>query len=215
MGGPRQASALGRLAPLTWSGRGAALHVASGLTGEAAQVAMRVDERSVNRPVGDPISLLLEALNPHQVPAVRPMTAAVLRGVQPDVGPPDWQDDAAWKGWWGPNAPFHTPTFVLTHRPRSPIEMAGGTTFHLLNAPPAEALDVAREAAVGQDVRIGGRPTVARDFIAAGLVDHVHLVQVCRSCSAVECGCGTASKRSRRTTTSSRSRHPAASPTSP
>ncbi len=45
-------------------------------------------------------------------------------------GPPGWQDDADWKGWWGPNPPFHTPIFVLTHRPRSPIEMAGGTTFH-------------------------------------------------------------------------------------
>jgi dihydrofolate reductase len=93
-------------------------------------------------------------------------------------GPPGWQDDPDWRGWWGPNPPFHTPTFVLTHRPRPPIEMAGGTTFHFLDASPAEALDVAREAAAGQDVRIGGGPTVARDFIAAGLVDHVHLVQV-------------------------------------
>ncbi|MGY1741678.1 MULTISPECIES: dihydrofolate reductase family protein [unclassified Blastococcus] len=93
-------------------------------------------------------------------------------------GPPGWQDDAGWTGWWGEDPPFHTPTFVLTHRPRPPIEMAGGTTFHFLDAPPAEALDVAREAAAGRDVRIGGGPTVARDFIAAGLVDHVHLVQV-------------------------------------
>ncbi len=93
-------------------------------------------------------------------------------------GPPGWQDDADWKGWWGATPPFHTPTFVLTHRPRSPIEMAGGTTFHFLDSAPAEALDVAREAAAGLDVRIGGGPTVARDFIAAGLVDHVHLVQV-------------------------------------
>ena len=93
-------------------------------------------------------------------------------------GPPGWQDDADWKGWWGPNPPFHTPTFVLTHRPRPPIEMEGGTTFHFLDASPAEALDVAREAAGGQDVRIGGGPTIARDFIAAGLVDHIHLVQV-------------------------------------
>jgi dihydrofolate reductase len=91
-------------------------------------------------------------------------------------GPPGWQDDADWKGWWGPNPPFHTPTFVLTHRPRSPIEMAGGTTFHFLDASPEEALEVAREAAGGRDVRIGGGPTVARDFIAAGLVDHIHLV---------------------------------------
>ncbi|MFI5842581.1 dihydrofolate reductase family protein [Catenuloplanes sp. NPDC051500] len=93
-------------------------------------------------------------------------------------GPPGWQDDPDWTGWWGPNPPFHTPAFVLTHRPRPPIEMEGGTTFHFLDAPPAEALDVAREAAGGQDVRIGGGATVARDFIAAGLVDHIHVVQV-------------------------------------
>jgi dihydrofolate reductase len=93
-------------------------------------------------------------------------------------GPPGWQDDADWDGWWGPNPPFHTPTFVLTHRPRPPIEMEGGTTFHFLDASPAEALEAAREAAGGKDVRIGGGPTVARDFIAAGLVDHIHVVQV-------------------------------------
>jgi dihydrofolate reductase len=67
---------------------------------------------------------------------------------------------------------------VLTHRPRASLEMAGGTTFHFLDAPPADALAVAQEAAGGLDVRIGGGPTVARDFIAAGLVDHIHLVQV-------------------------------------
>jgi dihydrofolate reductase len=93
-------------------------------------------------------------------------------------GPPGWQDDPDWKGWWGPNPPYHTPAFVLTHRPRSSIEMEGGTTFHFLDAPPARALDAAREAADGRDVRIGGGPTVVRDFLAAGLVDHMHLVQV-------------------------------------
>ena len=93
-------------------------------------------------------------------------------------GPPGWQDDPDWKGWWGPNPPFHTPTFVLTHRPRPPIEMEGGTTFHFLDATPAEALEAAQEAAGGQDVRIGGGATVVRDFLAAGLVDHMHLVQV-------------------------------------
>ena len=61
-------------------------------------------------------------------------------------GPPGWQDDPDWKGWWGANPPFHTPTFVLTHRPRPSIAMAGGTTFHFLDATPAEALDAAREA---------------------------------------------------------------------
>lgn len=93
-------------------------------------------------------------------------------------GPPGWQDDADWKGWWGRNPPFHTPTFVLTHRPRPSIEMQGGTVFHFLEATPAEALDAAREAAHGHDVRVGGGPTVVRDFLAAGLVDHLHLVQV-------------------------------------
>ena len=93
-------------------------------------------------------------------------------------GPPGWQDNPDWQGWWGPNPPFHTPTYVLTHRPRPPIQMEGGTTFHFLDATPIEALEQAREAADGQDVRIGGGPTVVRDFVAAGLVDHLHLVQV-------------------------------------
>jgi dihydrofolate reductase/3',5'-cyclic AMP phosphodiesterase CpdA len=93
-------------------------------------------------------------------------------------GPPGWPDDPDWQGWWGPNPPFHTPTFVLTHHPRPSIEMEGGTTFHFLDAAPAEALDAARQAADGQDIRIGGGPTVVRDFLAAGLVDHMHLVQV-------------------------------------
>ena len=93
-------------------------------------------------------------------------------------GPSGWQDDPDWKGWWGPNPPFHTPTFVLTHHPRPPMEMEGGTTFHFLDASPADALETARAAADGQDVRIGGGPTVVRDFLAAGLVDHAHLVQV-------------------------------------
>jgi len=93
-------------------------------------------------------------------------------------GPPGWHDDPDWKGWWGPNPPFHTPTFVLTHHPRTPIEMEGGTTFHFIDASPAEALETARDAAGGKDVRIGGGATVIREFVAAGLVDHMHVVVV-------------------------------------
>jgi dihydrofolate reductase len=93
-------------------------------------------------------------------------------------GPPGWHDDPDWTGWWGPNPPFHTPTFVLTHHPRPSIEMEGGTTFHFLDATPAEALATAREAADGGDVRIGGGPTTVRAFLAAGLVDHLHVVVV-------------------------------------
>jgi dihydrofolate reductase len=93
-------------------------------------------------------------------------------------GPPGWQDDPGYHGAWGADPPFHTPVFVLTHRPRPSIAMKGGTTFHFLDAPPAEALERAREAAGGQDVRLGGGPSVVRDFLAEGLVDHMHVVQV-------------------------------------
>ncbi len=93
-------------------------------------------------------------------------------------GPPGWQDDPAWKGWWGPNPPFHTPVFVLTHRPRPPIAMDGGTTFHFIEASPADALAAARAAAGGGDIRLGGGPTMLRAFLAAGLVDHMHIVLV-------------------------------------
>lgn len=93
-------------------------------------------------------------------------------------GPPGWQDDPDWRGWWGDEPPFRTPTFVLTHRPRPSVEMVGGTTFHFLDASPAEALAAARAAAGGKDVRLGGGATVVRDFLLAGLVDHLHVVQV-------------------------------------
>ena len=93
-------------------------------------------------------------------------------------GYPGWHDNRDWKGWWGDEPPFHTPVFVLTHRPRPPLEMQGGTTFHFLDASPAEALAAAREAANGGDVRIGGGPTTIREFLKAGLIDHMHVVVV-------------------------------------
>jgi dihydrofolate reductase len=93
-------------------------------------------------------------------------------------GPPGWHEDPEWQGWWGPNPPFHTPVFVLTHHTRPPIEMEGGTTFHFIDAPPAEALEAAREAAGGEDVRLGGGATMIREFLTAGLVDYMHVVVV-------------------------------------
>jgi dihydrofolate reductase len=93
-------------------------------------------------------------------------------------GPPEWHRNPDWQGWWGPNPPFHTPTFILTHHPRPSIEMDGGTTYHFVDASPAEALETAREAAGGQDVRIGGGPTIVRAFLAARLVDYMHIVVV-------------------------------------
>ncbi|WP_229051580.1 dihydrofolate reductase family protein [Aeromicrobium sp. Leaf350] len=84
-------------------------------------------------------------------------------------------DDPDWQGWWGPNPPFHTPVFVLTHQERPSLEMEGGTTFHFISAPPREALRLASEAAAGRDVRIGGGPTVVQEYLRAGLVDELHV----------------------------------------
>ncbi|HLG68840.1 MAG TPA: dihydrofolate reductase family protein [Chloroflexota bacterium] len=93
----------------------------------------------------------------------------------PQRGP--WEDEQ-WKGWWGDDPPFHTPVFILTHHPRPPITMQGGTTFEFMNASPAEVLSAARQAAGGLDVRIGGGPTTIRQFLAADLVDYMHVVMV-------------------------------------
>jgi dihydrofolate reductase len=91
----------------------------------------------------------------------------------PQRGP--WPDDG-WRGWWGDNPVFHTPVFVLTHYPRPPLPMEGGTTFHFIDATPQEALRVAQEAAGDLDVRIGGGPSTVRAFLEADLVDHLHVV---------------------------------------
>ena len=93
----------------------------------------------------------------------------------PQRGP--WTDDE-WKGWWGEEPPFHTPVFVLTHHVRPSIELKGGTTFHFIDASPAQALAAAKQAAGGLDVRIGGGPATVRQFLAAGLIDHMHVVVV-------------------------------------
>ena len=85
-------------------------------------------------------------------------------------------DDPDWRGWWGDEPPFGYPVFVLTHAvPRPSLEMAGGTTFHFLSATPDEALERALEAAGDLDVRVGGGPTVVRQFLRAGLVDRLHV----------------------------------------
>lgn len=80
-----------------------------------------------------------------------------------------------WRGWWGDEPPFRCPVFVLTHRSRLPIAMKGGTTFNFISASPTDALAEAKEAANGKDVRIGGGPTVVREYLQAGLVDHLHV----------------------------------------
>ncbi len=83
--------------------------------------------------------------------------------------------DTDWKGWWGDNPPYHVPTFILTHHARPPIEMEGGTTFHFVTGGIHEALERARDAAKGMDVRIGGGANTIQQYLRAGLVDELHL----------------------------------------
>jgi len=86
----------------------------------------------------------------------------------------EWLDDQ-WKGWWGDNPPYHAPTFILTHYPRPPIEMLGGTTFHFVTNGIESALQKAREAAGAKDIKIGGGVQTVRQYIQAGHVDEIHL----------------------------------------
>jgi dihydrofolate reductase len=85
-----------------------------------------------------------------------------------------WPDDT-WKGWWGNNPPYHCDVFVLTHHPRKPISMDGGTTFHFVTDGIHAALDRARKAANGKDIRLGGGASTIRQYVEAGLVDEMHL----------------------------------------
>ena len=85
-----------------------------------------------------------------------------------------WPDEN-WKGWWGDEPPYHTPVFVLTHHAREPIPMAGGTEFRFVTGGIHEALEQARAAAGGRDIRLGGGVSTIRQFLQAGLIDELHL----------------------------------------
>ena len=85
-----------------------------------------------------------------------------------------WPDDN-WKGWWGDEPPYHTPVFVLTHHKRVPLEMKGGTVFHFITDGIEAALERAKAAAKGKDVRLGGGVSTVRQYLQARLVDELHL----------------------------------------
>ncbi len=85
-----------------------------------------------------------------------------------------WPDDA-WRGWWGDTPPYRVPVFVLTHHPRDPIPMNGGTTFHFVTDGMHAALERAAAAAKGLDVRLGGGVATIRQFLRAGLIDELHI----------------------------------------
>lgn len=85
-----------------------------------------------------------------------------------------WPDNS-WKGWWGPNPPYHVPVFVLTNHPRPSLTMEGGTVFHFVTDGIYAALERATEAANGKDIRIGGGVSTIRQYLTAGLIDELHL----------------------------------------
>lgn len=86
-----------------------------------------------------------------------------------------WPDDS-WKGWWGEEPPYHTPVFVLTHHPRAPLSMRGGTEFRFVTEGIHAALQQAKAAAGARDVRLGGGVATIRQYLLAGLIDELHLV---------------------------------------
>jgi dihydrofolate reductase len=91
-----------------------------------------------------------------------------------------WSNNPPWNGWWGGNPPFHHPVFVLTHYPREPLEMEGGTTFHFVTNGIHAALEQAKQAARDKDVSLGGGANVAQQYLKAGLIDEmeIHIVPV-------------------------------------
>lgn len=114
-------------------------------------------------------------------------SSAVLEEIQTNVGatvmgrnmfgggPGPWDKDDPWNGWWGDNPPFHTPVFVLTHHPRDPLEMKGGTTYYFVTDGIESALEQARQAVGANDVLIRGGANVVQQYLAAGLVDEFEL----------------------------------------
>jgi len=95
-------------------------------------------------------------------------------------GPGPWREDPPWQGWWGNDPPFHGPVFVLTHHPRYPLEMKGGTTFFFITDGIESALEQARTAAGSMDVVLGGGANLIQQYLSAGLVDEfeLHLVPI-------------------------------------
>jgi dihydrofolate reductase len=90
------------------------------------------------------------------------------------IGGGDWRDEQ-WKGWWGDDPPYHNDVFIVTHHPREPVEMEGGTTYHFVTDGIESALEQARKAAGGKDVMLWGGAEVINQYLAAGLLDELEL----------------------------------------
>jgi len=114
-----------------------------------------------------------------EVNASTPFAEGILAGAGATImgrnmfggGPGPWAE--SWRGWWGDDPPYHHPVFVLTHHPRGPVEMDGGTTFHFVTDGIESALERARAAAGDKDVSLGGGASVAQQYLASGLLDEL------------------------------------------
>ena len=136
--------------------------------------------QSLERPFGDIDIDRLEAWmfdhaeeNAEEIAAITAAGAYIMGRKMFGSEEGDW--DLDWQGYWGPNPPYHAPTFVLCHRPRPSIEMEGGTVFHFVTEGIEAALERAREAAGEKSVSIAGGPSVLNQYLAAGLVDELRL----------------------------------------
>ncbi|WP_258805803.1 dihydrofolate reductase family protein [Pseudarthrobacter sp. NS4] len=95
------------------------------------------------------------------------------RNMYAGPGPGPWNED--WRGWWGDEPPYHAPVFVLTHHPRPPLKMKGGTTFNFVSDGIESALAQAREAAAGKDIAVAGGAKTVQQYLSAGLIDELRL----------------------------------------
>jgi dihydrofolate reductase len=111
--------------------------------------------------------------NAEEIQAITAVNANVMGRNMFGPGRGEW--DLDWKGWWGDDPPYHTPVFVLTHHPREPLEMQGGTTYHFVTDGIESALAQARAAAGDGDVAIAGGAETVRQYLAAGLIDELRV----------------------------------------
>ncbi|TQM38427.1 dihydrofolate reductase family protein [Pseudonocardia cypriaca] len=149
-------------------------------------IAMSVDgytagpNQRADAPFGDGVGeslhrWMLEAAdeNTAEIEALTSAGAYIMGRNMFSPGRGEW--DLDWTGWWGEEPPYHAPVFVLTHHEREPVEMKGGTTFHFVTGGITEALDRARAAAGDRDIAIAGGAATVNQYLAAGLVDELHL----------------------------------------
>jgi len=111
----------------------------------------------------------------HPAEFARMMTAKAFIMGRNMFGPVRGEWDRQWKGWWGDNPPYHAPVFVLTHHPRDPQPMDGGTTFHFVTDGIEAAMERARDAAGDGDISIHGGATTVNQYLAAGLINEMRL----------------------------------------